>query len=49
VVYPQGTVLVKSSADAKRLVEVGGVLKALEACGYPKATPEESIKDVAIE
>lgn len=44
-----GTVLVKSSADAKRLVEVGGVLKALEACGYPKATPEESIKDVAIE
>merc|ERR1712093_164842 len=32
-----GTVLVKSTTDAERLVEVGGVLKALEACGYPKA------------
>lgn len=33
----QGTVLVKSAQDARKLTEVGGVLKALEYCGFPKA------------
>lgn len=32
-----GTVLVKSTDDAKRLTQQGGVLEALKHCGYPKS------------
>lgn len=32
--------LVKSTGDAKRLKEEGGVLAALKACAYPRAEDE---------
>lgn len=37
-VAPQGAVLVKSRLDQERLVKVGGVIRALQQCGYPIAT-----------
>ena len=44
---PQGTVLVKSKQDIKRLQEGGGVLGALEACAWPIA--DQEVADVSVD